>query len=53
MRSRRRLLFSSEGKKGRVLLAVVLLEKKTQKTPKPILKLALQRRDDWRDRGAI
>ena len=30
-----RLLFSSEGRKGRILLAMVLLEKKkTQKTPK-------------------
>lgn len=47
-----RLLFSSEGNKGRVSLAVVLLEKKSQKTPKPTLKLALRRRDDWRDRGS-
>jgi phage-related protein len=46
-----RLLFSSEGKKGRVLLAIVLFEKKTQKTPKLVLKLARHRRDDWRDRG--
>ena len=47
-----RLLFSSEGKKGRVLLAVVLLEKKSQKTPKTVIALARQRRDDWRSRGA-
>lgn len=45
-----RLMFSSEGKKGRVLLAVALLEKKTQKTPKQVIALALQRRDDWRSR---
>lgn len=47
-----RLLFSSEGEKGRVLLAVVLLEKKSQKTPKTVIALARQRRDDWRSRGA-
>jgi phage-related protein len=47
-----RLVFSSEGRKGRILLAVVLLEKKTQKTPKRIIDLALKRRDDWRRRGA-
>ena len=47
-----RLLFSSEGRKGRILLAVLLIEKKTQRTPKPALDLARQRRDDWRDRGA-
>lgn len=47
-----RLLFSSEGKKGRVLLAVVLLDKKTQKTPKAVLRLATHRRDEWRKRGA-
>jgi phage-related protein len=46
-----RLLFSSEGAKGRVLLAVVLLEKKTQRTPKQVIELALRRRDDWRRRG--
>ena len=47
-----RLVFSSEGRKGRILLAVVLLEKKSQKTPKRIIDLALRRRDDWRGRGA-
>jgi phage-related protein len=46
-----RLLFSSEGKKGRILLAMVLLEKKTQKTPKSVIELAKRRRDDWRRRG--
>jgi phage-related protein len=45
-----RLLFSSEGKKGRILLALYLLEKKTQKTPKRVIDLAIQRRDDWRKR---
>lgn len=46
-----RLLFSSEGAKGRILLAIVLLEKKTQKTPKNAIELAKRRRDDWRARG--
>ena len=47
-----RLLFSSEGRKGRILLAVVLHAKKTQKTPKRVMDLARKRRDDWRRRGA-
>lgn len=46
-----RLLFCSEGKKGRILLAVVLHEKHTQKTPQPVIELAKQRRDRWRDKG--
>ncbi len=48
-----RLLFSSQGKKGRILLAVVLLEKKTQKTRKPVIELAKKRRDNWRSRGGV
>lgn len=47
-----RLLFTSEGQKGRVLLAVVLMAKQTQRTPKRVLDLARRRRDDWRLRGA-
>lgn len=47
-----RLVFSSEGKKGRILFAVVLLQKKSQKTPKRIIDMARNRRDDWRRRGA-
>lgn len=43
-----RLLFSSEGKKGRVLLAVVLHEKHTLKTPPRVIALAKRRRDRWR-----
>ncbi len=46
-----RLLFSSEGAKGRVLLALVLLEKRTQRTPKHVIELALRRRADWRQRA--
>lgn len=45
-----RLLFSSEGRKGRVLLAVLLIERQTQKTPKRHMDLARKRRDDWRSR---
>jgi phage-related protein len=48
-----RLLFSSEGKKGRVLLAVVLHEKHTQRTPPRVIALAKRRRDGWRaNRGS-
>ena len=43
-----RLLFSTEGAKGRILLAVVLHEKHTQKTPKHVIELARDRRDRWR-----
>jgi len=43
-----RLLFSAEGAKGRILLAVVLHEKHTQKTPKHVIELARDRRDRWR-----
>jgi phage-related protein len=46
-----RLLFSSEGTKGRILLAVVLLEKHTQRTPRPVIDLAKRRRDLWRANG--
>lgn len=46
-----RLLFCSEGKKGRVLLAVVLNKKHTQKTPPDVIRLAQRRRDEWRARG--
>lgn len=46
-----RLLFCPEGKKGRILLAVVLHEKHTQKTPPRVLGLARRRRDQWRARG--
>jgi phage-related protein len=46
-----RLLFCSEGTKGRILLAVVLHEKHTQKTPPPVIDLAKRRRDQWRAKG--
>ena len=43
-----RLLFSTEGSKGRILLAVVLHQKHTQRTPKHVIDLAKDRRDRWR-----
>jgi phage-related protein len=43
-----RLLFSTEGSKGRILPAVVLHEKHTQKTPRHVIDLAKERRDRWR-----
>jgi phage-related protein len=46
-----RLLFSPEGSKGRILLAVVLFAKHSQKTPKSVIDLALHRRDQWRAKG--
>ena len=46
-----RLIFAQEGRKGRVLLALVVLSKKTQKTPERDLRLAERRLGDWRDRG--
>lgn len=43
-----RVLFSSEGSKGRILLTLVLLEKQTRKTPKSVIELAKRRRNAWR-----
>jgi phage-related protein len=45
-----RILFSQEGKKGRVLLALEGFEKRTQKTPDRLLRLAERRLADWRSR---
>ena len=46
-----RILFSREGEKGRVLLALEGFEKKTQKTPDHLIRLAEKRLADWRARG--
>ena len=46
-----RILFTEEGSKARVLLAIVGFTKKSPKTPSRIIKVALRRRDDWRSRG--
>jgi len=45
-----RVLFASEGAKGRVLLALVAFRKQTQRTPPRIIDLALRRLADWRER---
>lgn len=46
-----RILFTEEGSKARILLAIVGFTKKSPKTPPRIIKVALKRRDDWRTRG--
>ncbi|MGH9065594.1 MAG: type II toxin-antitoxin system RelE/ParE family toxin [Acidimicrobiales bacterium] len=46
-----RLLFSPEGRSGRVLLAVSAFEKKSQQTPPAEIGLAEARLRDWRRRG--
>lgn len=47
-----RLLFSNEGRTGRILLSLSVFEKRTQKTPIRELELAERRLRDWRTRGA-
>ncbi len=47
-----RLLFAEEGAKGRVLLALHSISKKTQKTPPQAIALAQRRLADWRRRAA-
>ena len=46
-----RVLFAEEGARGRVLLALVAFNKKTQKTPLTTIQLAKRRLADWRRRG--
>lgn len=46
-----RVLFASEGAKGRILLAVAGFAKKTEKTPERLIRLAERRLRDWRERG--
>ena len=46
-----RILFAEEGSRGQVLLALEGFNKKTQKTPPSIVKLAKRRLADWRRRG--
>lgn len=45
-----RILFAQEGKKGRILLALEGFEKKTQKTPDRLIRLAEARLREWRAR---
>ena len=46
-----RLLFSAEGNKGRILLALVAFPKTTQRTPVRLIELAEKRLADWRRRA--
>jgi phage-related protein len=46
-----RILFSAEGRRGQVLLALEGFKKKTQATPPEIIRLAERRLKDWRSRG--
>src|SRR5450759_3475490 len=46
-----RVLFSPEGRRGLVLLALAGFTKKTPKTPPDLIALAEQRLTDWRSRG--
>jgi phage-related protein len=46
-----RVLFSTEGRRGVVLLALAGFTKKTPKTPPDLITLAEQRLADWRARG--
>jgi phage-related protein len=45
-----RILFAQEGRKGRVLLALEGFEKKTQKTPDRLIRIAEKRLVEWRSR---
>ena len=47
-----RILFTEEGTKARILLAIDGFTKKSPKTPLRIINLALRRRDEWRSRGS-
>jgi phage-related protein len=46
-----RVLFSVEGERGRILLAIGAFAKKTQKTPPQLIDVAEKRLADWRRRG--
>ncbi|HEX4115824.1 MAG TPA: type II toxin-antitoxin system RelE/ParE family toxin [Solirubrobacteraceae bacterium] len=46
-----RVLFAEEGSRGQVLLALEGFNKKTQRTPPAIVRLAKTRLADWRRRG--
>ena len=46
-----RLLFSVEGERGRILLALEAFSKNTPKTPPQLIDVAERRLADWRRRG--
>ena len=48
-----RLLFAEEGAKGRVLLALHAISKKTRKTPPQAIDLAERRLADWRRQARL
>jgi phage-related protein len=47
-----RVIFATDGRFGQVLLALHLLNKKTQKTPPGVIDLAETRLKEWRGRGS-
>jgi phage-related protein len=47
-----RILFAPQGRRSQVLLTLVPLRKKTQKTPPHVIRLAKQRLRDWNERGS-
>jgi phage-related protein len=46
-----RILFTQEGGRGQILLAIHGFRKTTQRTPRATLELARRRLADWRRRG--
>lgn len=46
-----RIVFAPQGSRSQVLLTLVALKKKTQKTPLSTIRLAQQRLRDWEKRG--
>lgn len=48
-----RILFAEEGSRGQILLALEGFNKKTQRTPRPTIELAVKRLADWRRRGDL
>lgn len=46
-----RLLFAPQGRRKQILLTLVVLRKKTQKTPPQVIRLAQQRLREWERRG--
>jgi phage-related protein len=46
-----RVLFAHEGRSGQILLALEGFNKKTRRTPAPMIDLAKRRLGDWRERG--
>jgi phage-related protein len=53
LRASYRLLFSVEGRRGQVLLALEAFSKKSQKTPDRVIGLAERRLRDWRSRAKV